>query len=86
MRMFVSQDSSSGRWTQDCQLRKPGCRLGTGWWLWLGRVWRGWAMRRPCPGSGRRAPVSPSLLSTLRLTASSAWCERRGGVLECGQE
>ena len=76
--MFPSQDSSCGRWTQDSPLRRPGCRLGTGWWLWLGKVWRAWATRRRCPGSGRRARASPSRSSTLRLTASSEWCEHRG--------
>ncbi|XP_037694696.1 Na(+)/H(+) exchange regulatory cofactor NHE-RF4 isoform X2 [Choloepus didactylus] len=64
---------SYGRWSQDCQPRRPGCRLGTGWWLWPGRVWRGWAMKKRCPGSGRRVPASPSPSSILRLTASSAW-------------
>ncbi|XP_036716083.1 Na(+)/H(+) exchange regulatory cofactor NHE-RF4 isoform X2 [Balaenoptera musculus] len=73
VRMSASQVSSCGRWTQDCQRRRPGCRLGTGWWLWLGRAWKGWAMKRQCPRSGRRAPASRSLSLTLRLTASSTW-------------
>lgn len=59
VRMSVSQGSSCGKWTRDCPRRGPGCRLGTGWWRWLGRVWRGWATRRRCPGSGRRARDSP---------------------------
>ena len=84
--MSASQVSSCGRWTQDCQRRRPGCRLGTGWWLWLGRAWKGWAMKRQCPRSGRRAPASRSLSLTLRLTASSTWCELRGGGWRGGRK
>lgn len=78
MRMSYVQDSSCGRWIPDSQPGRLGCRMGTGWWLWLGRAWRGWAMRKQCPGSGHRAPVCPSSSLTLRLTASSAWCVLRG--------
>lgn len=61
--MSASQVSSFGRWTQDCQRRRPGCRLGTGWWLWLGRRRGGAGPREEqCPRSGRRAPESPLIV------------------------
>lgn len=77
--MSVSQGSSCGRWTQGCRPTKLGCGLGTGWWLWPGRAWRGWATRRRCPGSELRAPAWPSPSWTPRLTASSEWCVGRRG-------
>lgn len=79
MSLSVSQGSSCGRWTQGCRPTRLGCRLGTGWWPWPGRAWRGWATRRRCPGSELRAPAWPSLSWTPRLTASSEWCGRRRG-------